>query len=266
MNLLILERSEVDSILPSGDRRHHHIQRVLGKSEGDEVAAGLACGDPFGPAPGTIGIARIERLDEGGLALSFRGLKEAPPLAPIRLVLGFPRPIQAGRIFKDLASLGVAEIILTGTALGEKSYLESGFFRDGEYRRHLIEGAEQAANPRLPRVSRKWTLATSISALRDTTNTYNEGEPDWRSGDFIFLHPGGPRLGELRGAGEATAAAGAPRPVTLAVGSERGWSEAEVALFLAHGFALAGLGSRILKTETATVAAVSILLRSLSLM
>jgi 16S rRNA (uracil1498-N3)-methyltransferase len=47
--------------------------------------------------------------------------------------------------------------------------------------------------------------------------------------------------------------------VTLLIGSEGGLSEQEVAAALKHGFLPLNLGPRVLRTETATIAAVSIL-------
>jgi RsmE family RNA methyltransferase len=46
--------------------------------------------------------------------------------------------------------------------------------------------------------------------------------------------------------------------VVLALGSERGWVGAERDMLRANGFALAHLGSRVLRTETACIAAIAI--------
>jgi RsmE family RNA methyltransferase len=54
-------------------------------------------------------------------------------------------------------------------------------------------------------------------------------------------------------------------PATLAVGAERGWSDGERALLRAHGFALAHLGTRVLRTETACIAAITLLKAKLGL-
>jgi len=255
LNLLILEPSELSSILPPEDRRVRHVAKVLGKKAGDEIAAGIRVDDPFGPAPGSIGTARIERLDEGGMLLSYRAEREAPTLRPIRLILGFPRPIQGGRLLKDLASLGVADIVLCGTELGEKSYLESDLWKKAEYRGALLEGAEQAANPRIPRASREWSLRAALDAslgTKDDPPLPSVAEVAWAEGTSLCLHPGEdcPRLGSLA----------APLPLTLAIGSERGWTDRELRLFKDRGFGFASLGDRILKTETAAIAAVSVAL------
>jgi RsmE family RNA methyltransferase len=55
-------------------------------------------------------------------------------------------------------------------------------------------------------------------------------------------------------------------PVTLAVGSERGWTEAELAALRQSGFEACSLGARILKTETAALAAVTLALARLGIL
>ena len=46
--------------------------------------------------------------------------------------------------------------------------------------------------------------------------------------------------------------------VVLAVGSERGWTAAERDVLRRDGFVLAGLGRRVLRTETAAIAALAL--------
>ena len=245
MNILILEKAEVGVRIPRADRRWAHVSKVLKKREGDRIAAGIADGD--------LGEAVLRELDGAGMVLDFEGGREPPPLAPLRLILGFPRPIQAARILKDLTSLGVGEIHLTGTELGEKSYAMSSIFKDHDFRGPLLEGAEQAGNPRLPVVSTHTSLARCLETLAPVDGAA-------ATGSRIFLHPYGdaPRMG-------AALEALSP-PVTLAVGSERGWTDAEVARLREAGFAARTLGVRILKTETAAVAACVLALAGLRLL
>ena len=268
MNLLILEEGEAGKPLARSDRRYEHVKKVLKKGVGDRLEAGIATDRPFGAAPLAVGEAKVLSLDEGGLVLDYEGSSEPEPLAPLRLILGFPRPIQATRIFKDLVSLGVSDLELTGTELGEKSYLESSFFSAKEYRRPLLDGAEQAANPRLPRVRQYWTLARCLDGLSAAAEPADEDEPDWAGGLFIALHPaeGAPNLGALLASGKLSALRGDSLPITLAIGSERGWTEGEVELLVARGFTVAGLGRRILKTETAAPAASALALAAMGRM
>jgi RsmE family RNA methyltransferase len=258
MNMLVLDESEPGRPLPRNDRRVQHILRILKKHVGDELLAGIAddglVENGTGTLAGQIGTAHISSWDGRNLVLSFMPGQPAPPLHPLTILLGFPRPIQANRILKDLASLGVARIILSGTELGEKSYFQSDFFKNREFRSALLEGAEQAANPRLPRVETAWTLARALKLLDDPASARWALDPYRQEGLLSTVLPGGR-------APEPT-----PTPLVLAIGSERGWTPAELDLMAAAGFRFAGLGSRILKTETATVAAAAIALARLGLM
>jgi len=245
--MLLLEPGESGLRIPRSDRRWEHLRKVLRKSPGDRVLAGIA--------DGPVGSALICELDESGFVLEFQAEGEAPPLAPVTLILGFPRPIQAARILRDLASLGVSRIDLTGSDLGEKSYRQSDFFTKGDFRHHLVEGAEQACNPRLPVVTMHWTLRRCLDALGDVANARNASD----RGSRLLLHPygAGQRMGSLEPL--------AP-PVVLAVGSERGWTEPELRLLTSFGFSTVSLGRRILRTETAALSAVSLALARLGLM
>jgi RsmE family RNA methyltransferase len=248
VNIIVLEEAEVGATIPRGDRRWVHIKKVLKKGPGDRLAAGIV--------DGPLGEAVVRELDDSGLVLGFEATRDSPPLAPLRLILGFPRPIQAARILKDLTTLGLAEIHLTSTELGEKSYAQSSIFRDRDFRSHLKEGAEQAGNPRLPRVSVHRSLRRCLDSLMDGGSS---------GGEKIYLHP----YGDPEPMGAATLMTRSTAynpPLTLAVGSERGWSAAELAALGEAGFVAKRIGGRILKTETAAIAACVLALAGLGLL
>ena len=48
-------------------------------------------------------------------------------------------------------------------------------------------------------------------------------------------------------------------PITLALGGERGWSNPEREALRQAGFTLVDIGTRVLRTETACIAGISIL-------
>jgi len=245
MNAMYLRKEEIGSILPCSDRRYGHILKILRKKAGDFLAAG--CSD------GTLGQARIESISAEGITLSYKAESEAPELMPVRIIMGFPRPIQAGRILKDLTSLGVASLWFALSDLGEKSYAESTFFSKKEFEDHLIEGAEQSGNPRLPEIRTFWSIDRACQTMDETER--QSGEIPSR----LMFHPDQrfPTIGGLPGL---------TPPVTLAIGSERGWTERELSLLRSQGFICCHLGNRILKTETAAIAAVSIVLSRLGYM
>lgn len=263
MNMLILDESEPGRPLPRSDRRVQHIHRILKKQAGDELLAGIA-DDGQSPLAGQIGMAHIDSWDGQQMVLSFIADKPALLLHPFTILLGFPRPIQANRILKDLASLGVSRVILSGTELGEKSYFQSDFFKNREFRTALLEGAEQAASPRLPAVETAWTLARALKLLDHSALTGAPSkwalDPYRQEGLLGTVLTVDPALTALQNPKRA-----AP-PLVLAIGSERGWTPAELDLMEAAGFRFAGLGARILKTETAAVAAAAIALARLGFM
>jgi len=268
MNILYLKEEELGIPLYRSDVRYGHITRVLRKKQGEIIAAG--CSD------GSLGSASIEKLSHESILLSYRPESEAPSLYPVNILIGFPRPIQAGRILKDLTSLGLRRIWFTLSELGEKSYAESSFFRTRDFESHLIEGAMQSGNPRLPQVECFWSLPRACDALDAAQRVAASLDSDAATGarttprDFVFevpaeepdrlvFHPGEklPKLADF------------PRlrtPLWLAVGSERGWTEAELELLRSRGFLVCSLGRRILKTETAALAAASIVLSRIGLL
>ncbi len=268
MNILYLKEEELGIPLYRSDARYGHITRVLRKKQGEIIAAG--CSD------GSLGSASIEKLSHESILLSYRPESEAPSLYPVNILMGFPRPIQAGRILKDLTSLGLRRIWFTLSELGEKSYAESSFFRTRDFESHLIEGAMQSGNPRLPQVECFWSLPRACDALDAAQRVAASLDSDAATGarttprdfvsevpaeepDRLVFHPGEklPKLADF------------PRlrtPLWLAVGSERGWTEAELDVLCSRGFLVCSLGRRILKTETAALAAASIVLSRIGLL
>lgn len=269
MNLCILDSSDALQTLPLEDRRSRHILRVLKKKEGDLFRAGSP--------DGLVGSACLESMSDEQLVLRFIPECAAPPLRPVRVMLGTVRPIQAARIVKELTILGVAGITFFPTELGEKSYTQSNFYSQKEYFIHARDGAEQAGNPRLPHISLVWSLkkaleqvlATEISeslpflpfgdgvdGLRSADNIPHDGRVQGPRTTNIICHPDSSALPLTRIPLLAT-------PVVLAIGTERGWTASELEQFQESGFTMCSLGDRILKTETAAVAAVSVLLSRL---
>jgi RsmE family RNA methyltransferase len=247
VNILFLRASELGRPIPGNDRRYRHITKILCKSAGDLIEAG--CSD------GTLGEALITQVSDDGLSLAYVAKSQAPALRPVRMLMGFPRPIQAGRLLKDLTSLGVSQVWFALSELGEKSYAESTFFREKAWTEHLVEGAEQAGNPRMPEVRTFWSLERALASLESECRA-DEGA---QAGTRIFFHPDPAAPGFL-------SLPGFSPPLTLAIGSERGWTERETIVLKEAGFIACSLGDRILKTETAALAAASIACARLGLM
>ncbi len=77
------------------------------------------------------------------------------------------------------------------------------------------------------------------------------------AGVRLMLEQGGAALGDVLASARAGGAAGSEKPVTLAVGPEGGFEEAELSALTAAGFVPVSIGRNILRFETAGLAAVA---------
>jgi RsmE family RNA methyltransferase len=232
MNIILFEPHEADAPLMKRDERTIHLLKVLHKKPGDEFDAGIL--------GGRLGTGRIESIEaDGSLRYTLDLREDPPPRLPLRMAVGFPRPIQLRRILRDLSNLGLEAVDLFGTDLGEKSYRDTRLLDDGGARAALIEGAIQARDTRLP-VLRVFPGVPSWLEERPWEERREAGlivaDNVRPQGTFAGLAV----MGEYR---------------VIAIGSERGWSDRERDLLEAAGFLRLSLGTRALRTETACVAA-----------
>lgn len=237
MNICLFTSEEISSPLQKNDERAQHIIKVLHKGEGDCFDAGIV-----GGAAGTAKITRID--DDGSLFFDFTPSSRGKPLFPLTMIIGFPRPIQLRRLLRDIAGLGCRKVILAGTELTEKSYLESNVVKDGSAYKMLLDGTAQAASTHVPQLDVASSLKEALCMAK------NSGEQSLVALDNrrakMSLH----EFLQREGAAETVAA----------IGSERGWTDGERDLLEKEGFTLCSMGARILRTETAATVAASLIL------
>jgi RsmE family RNA methyltransferase len=156
---------------------------------------------------------------------------------------------------RDCASLGIAAVDLAAADLGEKSYRDTKLLDDGGARAALLEGAAQGRDTRLPELTVYPGLAAWLSA-----RPWMPPEQDRAGPDGLLLIAADNTNPEGSFAGLETTSFLA----VLAVGPERGWSGRERELFKEAGFRRLSMGSRALRTETACVAAIILLMEKLN--
>lgn len=256
VNLILFEPAEIDRPLSRKDRRSIHLLEVLRRRVGETFDAGLI--------NGPRGKGTLTAIEADTLAFSFAWSEpaaiEAPVDARITLLVGLPRPQTARDILRDATTLGVAALHFVQTEKAERSYAQSTLWSSGEWRRHLVTGAEQAFATRIPEVSHGRDLAEILARLTEPASLTPDAPPRCEAAVRLALdnYESPTPLGECE----------IPRntSVLLAIGAERGWSAGERELLRAHRFAFAHLGSRVLRTETAVVAALAIVRAKLGLM
>jgi 16S rRNA (uracil1498-N3)-methyltransferase len=231
VNLILFAPAELAQPLPRTDRRAAHILDVLRRGPGDTFDAGVI--------NGPRGKATLVAVQNDALTLQFSWSPPPPALEPLTLLIGLPRPQTARDILRDATTLGAAALHFVRTERAEPSYAQSTLWTSGEWQRHLIAGAEQAFDTRIPEVTWGRGLAEALPTLPAATCRI-----------------------ALDNYASTLSLSAAPlthdvHPV-LAIGSERGWTTRERELLREHGFVLAHLGSRVLRTETAVIATLAI--------
>jgi RsmE family RNA methyltransferase len=245
MNLILIEEYELGKALPRRDERTVHLIKVLHKKPGENFDAGILGGGR--------GKGRIDKINlDGSIRFSLRIDEPAPARLPVRAAVGFPRPIQLRRLLRDLSSLGLCAIDLFGADLGEKSYRDTNLLKDGGAGAALIEGAAQSRDTTVPLLSvfaslDQWLAERSWD--NDGGNVPEGKTPGPRTVPLLIA------ADNVRPEGSVSRLTPTKRPVVLAIGPERGWSDRERKLLEDSGFLRLSLGERALRTETACVAA-----------
>ena len=187
--------------------------------------------------------ARVTRAGRQGAALAIEsagGEEPHPPLA-IRLALGISKGDRMDYAIQKSVELGVAAIAPLFTQRSVVQLQGERLTRRMEHWQGIVTGAcEQSGRRRLPRLEPAAALA------------------EWLAESLAEVGAGGLLLDP-----EAPQALAAlpppPGPVTLLVGPEGGLSPGERDLARTHGFRGVRLGPRILRTETAPLAAIAVI-------
>lgn len=254
MNRILFEKDEIaGSRAVFSDERAEHVLNVLHGSVGQILKTGEI--DGF---IGTSTIVEIRNLHERapGSAQRGNGLlageivvecshseKSAKPW--IDLILAPPRPRVLKRLLPQLAAMGVGKIVLVGAEKVEKAFWGAQLVKEDVYRPLLVDGLMQCGTTILPTIR-----------IEKNFRRYAESrmEEEFAGHAKIVAHP--PEDGEL-----SVDCASLPARPVVAIGPEGGWTDGEVALLESKGFSRYSLGSRILRTDTATIAAIAQLMK-----
>ena len=145
MNLILFETVFQQVRLVAEDPRTKHIRSVLGIKKGGVLFVGFINGERA--------VAELRQLNtDGSIELALVETEEAPPLLPIDLVMGMPRPHSARRIPFEAACLGVRSMHFFQSERSEPSYAQSRLWQKGDYRERLRLAAEQSFTTHLPKV------------------------------------------------------------------------------------------------------------------
>jgi 16S rRNA (uracil1498-N3)-methyltransferase len=177
---------------------------------------------------------------------------EADPALPVTLVLSVFKFDHMEWVIEKATELGVASIAPVIARRTEKHLALAAAKRAERWRRIAQESAQQSRRCDVPLIYDPVLLPARVRAVRETTHA--------GSGYTRIVLAEQERTTTLRNAlDEAVTAAEEEMPtLEIAVGPEGGWAPEEEALFDANGWRAASLGPRILRAETAAIAALAV--------
>jgi 16S rRNA (uracil1498-N3)-methyltransferase len=219
----------------------HHLGHVLRAEMGQSYE--LSDGE-------TVRLGRVNRIerDEIEFELTETVSDIVPPRLAITLLLSVVKFDRFEWALEKATELGVDEIIPLSAARSEKGLILAAPKRAERWQRILMEASQQARRLRPPMLHEVETFAERF------VPTSGEGLARGNNLRIILSERSDARpLREILAghSREATTAA------TLAIGPEGGWTNEEFAAAEAGGFEEASLGSNILRTETAVMAALA---------
>jgi 16S rRNA (uracil1498-N3)-methyltransferase len=233
-----IARFHVDLALRAGstgvlpEEAAHHAVHVLRLRPGDEVTLFHGRGGEFAGR-----IAATDRLRVSIDVLAHRAIERESPLA-MTLVQGVSASERMDFTVQKATELGLAVLqpVIAARSVGRLSG-ERAELKRAHWRRVAVSACEQCGRNRIPEVLPVRTLAE-----------FCRGQPP--AGARLLLSPQSQlalRAARLDGA------------VTLAAGPEAGFAAEEEALLAEAGFVPVRLGPRVLRTETAALAALAAL-------
>jgi 16S rRNA (uracil1498-N3)-methyltransferase len=220
-----------------------HMARVLRAEPGMEadVVAG-----------GHVFHAQVAAVAADEVRFNLISELEADPALPVTLVMAVYKFDHMEWAIEKATELGVAAIAPVIARRTEKHLSQAAPKRAERWRRIVHEAAQQSRRSDVPIVFDPAPLASRVRAASEVAD-------DGSVSAHIVLAEQ-ERTTTLRHAlKEVLAAAGTETPaIEIAIGPEGGWAPEEEALFDANGWRAASLGPRILRAETAAIAALAV--------
>lgn len=194
----------------------------------------------------TVWLGRVElvrRTGRSGAGVEFALVEQIPgeeSKLKIRLLLSIVKFERFEWCLEKATELGVTEIVPLAADRSEKALVLAASKRADRWRKILVESARQSRRLRPPALA-------GVAKMEEAFHGSELGMKIMLSERRVAK----PIREILVGAHT--------QAVTLAIGPEGGWTDAEFATAENFGFSEASLGKRILRTETAVIAALAII-------
>lgn len=221
-------------VLLSGDRRHY-LLHVLRLAEGASLEVFDGTGRAFD--------ARVVSVDAQQVRLSLGPTRSAPPRRAVSVLQGLPKGDKLEWVLQKGTELGAAAFYPVATARSVvKLEPKRAEERTTRWMKIVEEAARQCRRNDVPQVHTPRPLLEAARALPPGTALLVLDEEE----TAVPL-------------GEAFRACAPGAPVALVVGPEGGLAREEVSALAGLGARGVSLGTRILRTETAALAALAVM-------
>jgi 16S rRNA (uracil1498-N3)-methyltransferase len=239
--------------LPAGAARHVQVLRL---QPGDAIT--LFNGGPGMSSTGGEFDAIVTQMGRSHVQVQIERHQavEREALRAVHLVVGMPANDRMDWLIEKATELGVASV---QPLMSERSVLkllgERADKKVAHWQSVAISACEQCGGNRVPVIHE----VMSLSAWAKARSAQNVLNPDMDQSLLLSLRPGSLSLRDAVGK-QDQAAGNSTGAITFLSGPEGGLSPAEEAAALACGFAPVTLGPRVLRSETAALAALVALL------
>jgi 16S rRNA (uracil1498-N3)-methyltransferase len=232
-----VEKFDHDTAVMRGETAEH-LGRVLRAETGQlyELSDGS-----------TVCLARVENValtKHGESRIDFALLEPIATREPrlaLDLLIALVKFDRFEWCLEKATELGVNEIIPLAAARTDKALIDAAGKRRERWQRILVESAQQARRLK----------PTSLAKVVRPTHAFGAAKADRKI--ILSERADAPPIREILQSVDAINSA------ALAIGPEGGWTDEEFEAARGAGFAEASLGENILRTETAVIAAVSVI-------
>lgn len=227
MQKLFVENISDEKIILDGESARH-IAKSLRMRVGDVICVTDGGGEDYG--------CQIEEItkDEVVLKVCYKQACESEPSCKVTIYQGVPKSTKLEDIIQKCVELGVTEIVptLTKRCVSRPDDKSAGK-KNQRYQKIALEAAQQSGRGIVPKIENMKTLKQALA----------EDESEVK---IVFFEGGGKKLTEIIDKNT--------KSVSIFIGPEGGFEEAEVEQIESAGGVRATLGKRILRTQTAPVA------------
>lgn len=230
MQKLFIDYTPRDTVILEGEEARH-IAKSLRMRVGDMLTVTDGGGKDYG-----CQIQAIDR-DTVTLAVCYQQACNSEPTCAVTIYQGVPKSQKMEDIIQKCVELGVTRIVptLTKRSISRPDPKQAGK-KNQRYQKIALEAAQQSGRGIVPQIEQQITLKQAIST-------------DKSKKKIVFYEGGGCSLKDIVSPTDTA--------VSVYIGPEGGFDPDEVEALASAGAVVATLGPRILRTQTAPVAALT---------